>query len=144
MKSCIELIKLIHTWIYLNVFIPQLPHQCRTLTGQGHSVPEPHVPVLRDFIKLTKSLNDFFALSSEARSTSIIRKKQKEAHVPVLYSKEITFAVIWFEPKILCFLVSDAPTRPYCSQNLNICHSSWYICTKASSRPWQWHSCPWL
>ena len=36
--------------------------------------------------------------SSEARRTSIIRKKQKEMHVPAMYLEKTAFDMCGFEP----------------------------------------------
>jgi hypothetical protein len=82
------------------------------------SVPEVHAIVLRalnrPFLKLMKAPSEQLSYNSEVRRTSIIRKKQKEVHMPVM----------GFKPRIFYFLVSDAPTGSNCSHDLKMYHST--------------------
>jgi hypothetical protein len=102
-------------WSHLPI-VPRVIYIC------SHSVSEPHLPVLRNFVKSMKSPNDFSALSSETRHTSIIRKKPKKVHVPVMSHEKTTFTVMGFKPRTFNIRVSDALTRPYCSNNVKIYH----------------------
>ena len=68
--------------------------------------------------------------SSEARRTSIIRKKQKEMHLPATSLEKTDFHMSRFEPWTFWSRVSDVPTRAICSNNLKICDSSEFIYNK--------------
>ena len=67
---------------------------------------------------------------SETRSTSIIRKKQKEMHVPAMSLEKTAFDMSGFEPWTFWSRVSDVPTRAIGSNNLKINDSSEFIYNK--------------
>ena len=68
--------------------------------------------------------------SSQARSTSIIRKKQKDMHVPAISHENTAFDVSGFEQWTFWSWVSYVPTRAVCSHNLKVRDSSEFIYNK--------------
>ena len=68
--------------------------------------------------------------SSEARRTSIIRKKQKEMHVPAMSLETTAFDMSGFEPWTFWSRESDVPTRAIGSNNLKKSDSSEFIYNK--------------
>jgi hypothetical protein len=85
---------------------------CTWFDASPHSVPEPRAFIIGIFVKLTKIPSDCFAPSSEARRTSIIRKKQKEVHVPRLRIEYGTVCPDAFGVFGACEWVSPAPAPP--------------------------------
>ena len=68
--------------------------------------------------------------SSEARRTSIIRKKQKEMHVPATSLEKTAFDKSGFEQGTFWSRVSYVPTRAICYNNMKIRDSSEFIYNK--------------
>jgi hypothetical protein len=86
----------------------------------------PHATVLWDFVKLTKSPNDFL----RGKAHQYHSGEAKRMHVPSTSIEKTTFAVAGFEPRTFWSRESDVPTRAMCSHNLKQMVSSEFIYNK--------------
>ena len=112
-----------------------------------HAQAEPHVPVLCSLFNFNETAACWLLICSEARCTSIIRKKQNECTcLPRPLKKPL---LQWqgsnrepSDPECPTFpLEHFAPTNwKWSDFSMFIYNKTW----KASRRPWQWHSGQWL